>query len=804
MRKIIPIPHRLIFSISFLFFAFCGYAQKIPVTIKVVNDKNIAIANATVAVKVVKDSSVQFNNITDSSGQTIFSLEPGTLYQFKISSINYVPAEKSIVVQQGQSIISIILEAVSGTLKNVTVTSQRPLMRQEDDKTIVDPEVLAAASTNAYEIIEKVPGIFVDQDGNIYSSSLTPSSIQINGRDMKMSAADVATLLKNLPPNSIAKIEIVRSPSARYDASGTGGIINIVLRKGVKPGMTGSVNTGWQQGVYNNKFAGINLNNDNGKQSFYLNLNYNRRNSFEDIQTDRLFSTDTILKQSARTVYPGDSYYGSFGITWQLNKKWDLTYDINLSYSDSRNRSNNSNIIQKISTSQILSNSLNNVLNKGNTFFAGTGIELKNKIDTAGSEWVTNLYYSRSKNNSDQDFITQYFSPSLTPNGGDGTAENNRNYLNARSDLKLKMKNRFTFETGWQSSFNTYRNATDYFRESNGIRQKDNSRTNTFRYKENINAAYLQGTQTFGKDFVVKFGTRVENTNMVGRQIIPGDTSFAIHRTDLFPYIYLSKPIMSIAGYELRAYLVYRRTISRPSYDQLNPFSRYVDQYLTEVGNPGLRPQFTQNYEANISVDERPIFAMGVNDTKDIFTNVVYQADSTRSQAYRTFDNVGKNKEFYFRALGALPPGKKFFFVAGAQYNHNFYNGLYENKPLAFKRGTWTFFTHQSLKFDSRSQLSLTGFIRLNGQQQFYELGTFGNLNLSINRQFLNRKLIVTVSINDLFYSNKNDFTINQGSVNAAGTRRADTRRVGINIRYNFGIRKKEDKSNMFDVAPEM
>ena len=257
---------------------------------------------------------------------------------------------------------------------------------------------------------------------------------------------------------------------------------------------------------------------------------------------------------------------------------------------------------------------------------------------------------------------------------------------------------------------------------------------------------------------------------------------------------------MTIAGYELRSYLVYRRTIKRPGYDQLNPFARYVDQYLSETGNPALRPQFTTNYEANISVNEKPLLAIGYNNTKDIFTNVVYQADSTRSVAYRTYDNVGTNKEFYLRGLGAIPPGKKYFFVLGAQYNHNFYNGLYEGQPLSFKKGTWTFFTYHQLKLGKLSQITLNGFIRLKGLQQFYELSPFGALNTSINRQFLKRKLTITLSANDIFYTNQNDFTINQGSVDASGNRKADTRRFGINIRYNFGIRKKEDNIDIFNI----
>ena len=290
---------------------------------------------------------------------------------------------------------------------------------------------------------------------------------------------------------------------------------------------------------------------------------------------------------------------------------------------------------------------------------------------------------------------------------------------------------------------------------------------------------------------------------MTGRQQEPFDTSFTLHRTDLFPYIYISRNIMQIAGYDLRAYLVYRRTISRPSYELLNPYPRYIDPYLFETGNPSLRPQFTKNYEANISVDERPIFAIGVNDTKDIFTNVVYQADSSYSVAYRTYDNLGKNKELYFRGLGAIPPGKRYFFVVGAQYNHNFYEGLYEGKPLSFKKGSWSIFSYHQFKITPITQITVSGFARFKGQLQFYELSNFGALNFSINQQLLNRKLVVTLSGNDLFFTNYNQFSIKQGSVNARGERKNDTRRLGLTVRYNFGFRKKEE-NNIFNIdSPE-
>ena len=797
--KTLPI---LAFFCGTFLFTLNSRAQEVPVKISFVNQKKEPIISATVILYNRMDSTRTFTKLTDSNGIAQFNLRSNNQYNVNITAINYEPVEKGITISGEQRTFSFIGESSGRTLEVAVVSSKKPMMTQEDDKLIIDPENLVEASTSGFEVIEKTPGLFVDQDGNIYISSLSPATIQINGRDMKMSASDVATMLKSLPPNAISKIEVIKTPSAKYDASSSGGIVNVVLKKGVKIGMTGSINGGAQQGTYGNQFIGFNLNNNDGKKSSYINLNISNRNSYEKIITDRIFAPDSLLSQQAFTKYPATTYFAGYGFNYSLSEKWNIDFSGHLNLNNSDNNTDNLNIIKKISTIQILTDNQNNITNKGSSLLVGNGIETKLKMDKLGSEWSNNVFYFYAHNTSDQQFATTFHLPPVPVTGGDGSGDNKRNFFSAKSDLKIKMKNKFTFETGGRTTVHTYKNKTDYFKENSGIRAKDLSRTNTFNYRENINSLYLQGSQTLGKDMVIKTGVRMENTNMSGRQIIPSDTTFDIHRTDLFPYIYLSKNLLKIAGYDLRAYLVYRRTISRPVYEQLNPFPRYVDQYLSEVGNPSLRPQFNQNYEANISVDERPILAIGINDTKDIFTNVVYQSDTSRSLAYRTYDNLGKNKEWYFRGLGALPPGGRYFLVAGAQYNHNFYQGLYEGIPLSFKKGTWTFFTYQTFKIDKRSVITINGFIRLKGQQQFYELTTFGALNTSVNRKFLKDKLVATISLSDLFATNKNNFTINQGSVNASGFRQSDTRRIGINLRYNFGIRKKEENKSIFNVEP--
>jgi iron complex outermembrane receptor protein len=603
----------------FLLISFIATAQSTTFSVK--NKKGEPVPYATVSVKTITDSLVG-EKLTDSLGSVTFSLLPGNQYRVIVSSVNYVSVEKGITVKTAASTFNWVLEQDAKTLNTVVVTSSKPLMRQEDDKTIVDPENLAASSTNAYEIMEKTPGLFVDQDGNIYLNSTTPATVYINSREQKMSAADVATMLKSLPPNSIASIEIMRTPSARYDASGSGGIVNVILKKGVKIGLTGSVNAGMNQGKYGNRFIGFNLNNNNGNLTTYITVQYQNRNGFEEISTDRFFAPDSVLSQDAYTKYPAHTYYVGYGINYDLNKKWNISYDGRVSHNRTRNRTENHSVITAISNGSVATDNNALVSNLGRNFNISQGASLKYKIDSLGSEWSSDLSFTYAPNNTEQSFTNNYILPARPQTSFTGEIDNKLRFFSAQTNLQKKFPKKITMETGLKTTAVRFENTTVY------------TKTSAYKYNERIHAAYLQGSKNFS-GIIIKLGTRMENTNMQGNQLQPKDTSFRVNRTDLFPYVYISRDIMKIAGYPLRAYLIYRRTISRPAYEYLNPYPRIVDQYLYESGNPSLRPQFTRNYEANISFEERPIFAIGVNETNDIFTQVVYPVDSSDKGSWR-------------------------------------------------------------------------------------------------------------------------------------------------------------------------
>ncbi len=794
---------KIVFALCMVFCLQLTYAQSnTALQVFLRSAKNDSLNNLTVQLYLLPDTGLVTTKAAHNNTAS-FTVKKFSKYIVRVSGIGFENAERYVGIADKPLAITFFMKRNVKGLANVVVVAKKPLVKQEDDKTIVDAEVLANSSTNAYEVLEKTPGAIVDQDGNVYLSSTSPATIQINGREVKLSSTDLASLLKSLPANSVSKIEILRNPSAKYDAASSGGIVNIVLKKGVKIGTSGTVNAAYFQGVYGTQTAGFNLNKGSGKISSYFSYQFTNRKNFEELNSSRIISTDnSTLFQKAYTTYPGINNYIGTGVDIELTKKFSFGYDLRISANNNRSDALNQININDNASMNNIGNNESIIKNHNNSTYIGNEFSSKYKIDTLGSEWTAELDYNYYKNKNNQEYTNSYFLPAKHAADGNGNSDNHKNIFVAQTDLTLKSKKKLTFETGLKLTISDSHNAADYFIDSTGTgMQVDRFQTNTFKYKETISSAYAQVSKAFF-GFTVKPGLRMETTSINGRQIVPKDTSLSIKRTDFFPYLYLRHRITKLFGFELLGNLIYRRSITRPYYESLNPYPKYVDQYLFDIGNPNLKPQFTTNYEFNVMAADFPIFSIGINKTKDIFSNVTYQDDVTKI-AYRTYDNIGTSKEFYLRLVGGLPPGGKYFFYAGAQHNYNEYDGLYQGLPLGYKHGSWLFFAYQNLKINQGLNVSMHGFMRTRALQNFYELDNFGGVTVSINKTILKKKANLILAGNDIFYTNKISFKLNQGNVNAKGNRFNDTRRIGLTFRYNFGIKPKEEKKPDFETPAE-
>jgi len=746
--------------------------------------------------------SLLFQGVSDEKGEIGFSAIPAGMYELRVQYIGHKEHYSTFRLDRNTSRKEVVLEEIALDLAEVTVVGKKPLIRQEDDKMIVDPEPLASSSMSTLEVLEKTPGLFVDQDGNIFLNGATPARVFINGREQRMSAQDMATILRSLPPSSILRIEVLKTPSARFDAASSGGIVNVVLRKGVRLGRNGSVNTALNQGRYGNRSAGFNFNFGGDKQAAYLNGNILRRDGLDELNSLRNMANGSSIWQTANTQTPGTQAFLGFGYNREFRQDWTLNADSRINLNGNQSKTDNETVIRSLEN-LVLSENLNHIDNQNTFFSLNQDFGLVCKRDSLGLEWDTKVSYTFSRNDAHQDYAASYTRPVPGLSEGFGDALTDRQFLLVQSDLTRNLPWAFKLETGFKTTFQTVGSRSDYFLRTLPRVLPDPLRTNHFSYSENINALYGQLSRSLPGNLRLKAGLRAESTLMEGRQKIPYDTSFLIRRLDFFPYLYLSRSIVKVAGFELAGFLIYRRTLNRPDYQNLNPAIRYIDAFLYETGNPALQPQFTENIEANISVDNMPLFALGRNYVRNIFSGVVYQDRDNARVLYRTFDNVGENRETYFRMILGIPPKGRYFFVVGSQYNWNEYDGVYENQPLAFRRGSWRFFTFQQLKLFKETKINISGFLLLRGQQGFYELGTFGQLNLSINQTLMKRKLTISLSGNDVFRTMVTRFNFNQGNVVTEGDRYSDNQRIGLNVRYAFGIPKKEKSGGFFPTDME-
>lgn len=793
------IPALLFLAISLLSF---HTAAGQSVGFRVTDERKEPLLGANIQLTHVVDSAAFFG-VTDLEGRARIEGIADGPYVVSISYVGYETVEERIEVGAGKRSFSFQLSEGSVALEGVTITARRPLITQDGDKMIVDPEPLAGISSNALEVLEAVPGMFVDPDGGIFLTNASPAQIYINGREQRMSQQDMSAILRSLPPGSIQRIEILRTPSTRYDAASSGGIVNIILKKGVKLGRFGSINAGMNQGVQGDRFAGFSLNDSGDKGAWYLNANYNYNSSEETSHLFRVLSAQYNLDQAGRSISKNNRGYVGYGLNYDLRENLAFSYDGRVN--GAIGRSDSRNIVRIVSGEEdpILSEIDNRTENYSPSLNLSQDLGLTWKLDTLGSEWDTKASYSYRYGTTEQDYRADILFPAFEPVSGEGINRQGRHFYLLQTDLTYKFQDKTQIETGLKTTWQDYDSRADYYLHENGSLTPDDRRTNAFSYQESISAAYAQASRPLFAGIVLKAGLRLEHTWMKGRQTVPEDARFLINRVDLFPYLYLSRPIMKIAGFDVTGFLIYRRTISRPGYQDLNPYIQYIDEFSYEVGNPGLQPQFTQNIEANISINDMPLFALGRNYTDGIRSNVVYPDADRPEITVRTYDNIGQSRETYFRAVAGMPPGGIYFFMLGGQYNLNEYDGVYFNEPLTFSRGSWRLFTFHSLTLAKNTRFTVSGFLWLNGLQNFYELENMGQLNVSLNQSFLGKKLQVSVFARDLLRTMETRFTLDQAGLAFNGSRYNDTQRIGFRIRYDIGLKKKEDRPDMmrFDMG---
>lgn len=767
-----------------------------------INDKDgYSLPGANVTLRRAEDS-LKIIGSAEIDGLATIKVEKPGKYTYEVSYIGYETVANTVVVNELNPPIEITMKEAINLLNEVQVVSRRPLIRQDGERTIVDPEPLLGSVTNTLELLTSTPGLFVDDQGGIFLGNSNPATIYINGREQRLSSSDIANILRSLPPDNIQRIEIIRNPSTKFDAASTGGVVNVVLKKGVKIGRFGSTNIGFNQGKAGNRFGGINIYDTGSKSGYYINLSANQNAGLDDLSSERRSNAPFVLLQKGDTERKEHNGFLGFGFNQEVNSKWSWTLDSRINGSVSKSNStfeNNTTTFE----GKDLSNMQNLVNNRTPFISHNNDLGLIYKLDTTNSDVNFKLSFGQSWNDNTQEYQNNFRFPQLSPILGSGESHRRRTFILAQIDVTKEFKKDFRLETGIKSNIQNFKSDVDFLiNDGQGGTVSDKERNNAYKFDEHLFAAYGQISKNFANKVSLTTGVRLESTDMKGFQTIPSDTSFKVIRADFFPYLFISRDIMKIATYPMKGTLTYRRTLSRPSYQNLNPAITILDLYNYRAGNPALNPQFTDNVEFKIGFDDVEVLAFGKNYTTGIISNVLYNDPNNPNLTVNTFDNIGKTDESYFKFTGAIPPVFKYFFVVGGQYNHLKYEGLYNGSPISFTRGSWQLFTFHRYKFTSNTSISMQGFMLIKGQRNLLELENFGQLNLSFNQQLLNKKLMISIYARDVFRTMENSFKLQQGNILFQGQQYNDNQRFGATVRYNFGIptKKRNDDENTTEI----
>ncbi len=621
-----------------------SYAQQITGNVKDEQGKNLQ--GATVALKKLKDSSVVKLGITNTNGNYTFANIVTGSYFINTSHIGYAVKNSPSFEASSEGITTvpeISLMKSSGTLKDVAVTSLKPMVEVKADKTILNIEgSVNAVGQDALELLRKSPGVMVDKDDNLSLSGKNGVQVYIDGRPTPLSGADLAAYLKSMQSSSIEAIEIITNPSAKYEAAGNAGIINIRLKKNKSLGTNGSVNAGYSIGKFPKYNTGFALNHRNKKINAFGNFNYNNNRgenymNFKRTQLDTLFDQKTIMNPK------GNNQNFKVGLDYFINNKSTLGIMLNGNMGE--------NVFGNKSTTDISylpSGELVKILTANNSTVGerrSGNLNLNYKYSVAGGKDL-NIDADRG--------LYRIKSNQMQPNNyydKTGVLYSTRVYnFIAPADIDI-----YSLKTDYEQNFEKGRlgigGKTAFVKTSNvfnrydifsGNRFYDSTRSNTFNYKENINALYINYNRAF-KGLMVQFGVRMENTNLEGisdgfkwngSKFMENESGFKRNYTDFFPSGAITFNKKPTSQWGLR----YSRRIDRPAYQDLNPFEFKLDDYSFQKGNIDLRPQYTNSFAVTHTYKYTLNTTLNYSHVNDVFTQLV---DTTeRSKSFLTKKNL--------------------------------------------------------------------------------------------------------------------------------------------------------------------
>ncbi len=761
------------------FFMLTSVAQKTnnkTTTIKgQVLDKELKepISYATIIVKTKNQAKILTGSSSNEKGNfEVKNVAYGQiLVEFQF--IGYKTVVKEITLNSKTTNIGIIeLEQESEALEGVLIVAERSTIEQRIDRKIINVgKDLTTAGASAADIMNNIPAVSIDQDGNLSLRGNDNVRVLLDGKPTNISASQ---LLQQIPSTSIKKIELITNPSAKYNPEGMSGIINIVLHKNSNLGLNGSINTGlvvWDNVQYNGSTT---LNYRTGKFNVYGNYGLNSR---KRRVLGTIFRQQDDSNEKWNSASNSDSHLFKAGLDFFIDDKNTLSFYTN----------------QNIFNSDVLG--INDVLFNNQTAFINQVYD-SNRDNTNASY---NLDYKHlfAKDNHSIELEVDYntfrggelsdFSikdEMMTTNYTDDI-DNIRNNTIINLDYINPFSEQTTLELGAEARI---QNIDNTFITSN-----TNSANSNYKYDRNIYSFYTTYNKTIGK-WAYQIGARLENYKVKGI-FDKNNSNRELFQDEIFS-IYPSAFLKFTPDLETQknAYQIsFSRRVDRPGLDQINPIRVWSSARVTNVGNPNLRPQFTNSIEANYTRKlKRGSITTGVfyRAISNEITRFAFRDPQLPSRILFSYDNYQDNTAYGFEVSGNYRPTNWWNFNTSVDLYAQTQKGIAENEAIAVDNVLYNIRMTNNFKINKKITLQLFGLYRGANDNLQYQTKAFYFVNAGARYSFAKRKGTFSLNMNDIFKTQQFSFEGNRPIVQV-GEFSWNSRTLYFGLSYRFGGKNK-------------
>lgn len=745
----------------------------------------VSLLNAT-------DSTVLKGTLSTDQGNYEFKQIPEGNYLVSFYVIGYQKIVKGPYLinatKKSQDLGVTQLSQDAKQLKGVEIINKKPLIERQIDKTVINVENSAiAAGNNALDILQKSPGVSVDKDGNISLRGKQGVNVMIDGKPTYLSSEQLANLLRSTEGNALQSIELITNPSAKYDASGNSGIINLKLKKNRNYGTNGSVSGGLGYGKYYKASSGLTLNHREKKFNVFGDFNGASGKRFTTTDIVRINNTNsnkTYFDQKNYTLRKRDNINYKAGIDYFISDKHILGFTANGYANRTKNQADALTLIgdhPSVTDSTIVA------VNPKRSTYSSVSLNLnyRGTLDTSGQEIGIDIDHSKYIQDENSNFNNRFFDTEgqiLKPDYlfRNSTPKKTQIWA-AKADYTYPIRKDIKLEVGLKSSIVKTDNNFIFENFYNNQWQNDTGRSNHFLYDENINSAYSNLSKKF-KKMSVQLGLRMEQTNSKGNSVTTQKVSDR-HYLNVFPSIFVNQEI----GRNHEMGISYSRRIDRPNYEDLNPFMAFVDLYTYRFGNPFLKPQYTNSFEFSYAYKKTLNVSLGYSQTTDVISDVLL-TDTLRKSIFISKENLS-TQDFYNLNISYPLRLTKWW-----NSSNNFtllYNRFSTADILgsAYKSGVTSFHlgSNHTFSIDENTSLECAGYYQAKGIYGTLIIAPQYSVDLGIRRSMLDKRMDIKIAANDIFKLQRSRITSAIPSQDYTVNETQESRVFMINCTYRFG-----------------